>query len=836
MTSGSAAGREVPDRVRGGGEEPGGATFLAVWALSAAVLAYEVLLVRLFSITGWHHFAYMIISIALLGFGASGSVLAVAGRRLLPRFAGAFAAGAVLFGLTATLSVALALRLPFNALEVVWQPGELLWLGLDYLLLVLPFLFGGGALGLTFFRYPRAIGRLYAADLVGAGTGALGLVGLLFLMPAEAALRVIAAVGMLAGAVVLLPSGRRVAAAGLGAAAVGGALWLPPSLLALERHVSEYKGLSMALSVPGARVVEERSGPLGRIHVVESPTIPFRHAPGLSLGNTVEPPPQLGVFTDADSMSAITRFDGDLAALSYLDQTTGALPYHLLEDRHVLVLGAGGGEQVLLALYHGAERIEAVELNPQVVGLVRDTFGDFAGGIYDAPEVEVRLGEARSVARGGTGRYDLIQIPLLYSFGAAAAGTQSLLESYTYTVEALGDYLDRLEPGGLLSVTLWAKLPPRDTAKLFATAVEALERRGVADPGGRLALVRSWKTATLLVRNGVFPEREIEALRRFAEERSFDVAWYPGISAGEANRFNVLERPWFYEAAAALAGAGRHDFIARYKFAIAPATDDRPFFHDFFRWRFLPELMRLRAQGTAAMLDMGYLVLAATLAQAAVLSVLMILAPLMLGRRRFRRGTPKARVAGYFLALGLGFLLIEIAYLQRFILFLGNPLYSVAVVLAGFLVFAGLGSAVAPALDRRLAEARIGAPAVAALGIGAVGTGYLFLLPVVFDALIHLPDAARIAVSLALIAPLAVLMGLPFPLGIARVARAGADLVPWAWAINGCASVVAAILATILAMHLGFTAVVGIAVALYLAAPLALRGPLSAGAEPVEGR
>lgn len=193
-------------------------------------------------------------------------------------------------------------------------------------------------------------------------------------------------------------------------------------------------------------------------------------------------------------------------------------------------------------------------------------------------------------------------------------------------------------------------------------------------------------------------------------------------------------------------------------------------------------------------------------------------------------------MAGYFLALGLGFLLIEIAYLQRFILFLGNPLYSVAVVLAGFLVFAGLGSALAPVLDRRLGTETARAPAVAVAGIAAVALGYLFALPALFDALIHLADAAKIAVSLGLIAPLAVFMGMPFPLGIARVARESPDLVPWAWGINGCASVMSAILATFLAMHLGFSAVVGIAVAFYLAAPLALRRAHQGGWRTAEGR
>ena len=483
---------------------------------------------------------------------------------------------------------------------------------------------------------------------------------------------------------------------------------------------------------------------------------------------------------------------------------------------------------MLLALYHGAEEIDAVELDPAVVELVAEDYAEFAGGIYTRPEVDLHLGEARSYVARSEEKYDLVQIPLLYSFGAAAAGTQSLHESYTYTVEAMRLYLERLKPGGILSVTLWAKLPPRDTVKLFATAVEALEARGVAEPGERLALIRSWKTTTLLVRNGAFPPQEIAALRDFAEARSFDLAWYPRIEAAEANRYNILERPWFFEAATALLGPDPNDFIDRYKFAIQPATDDRPYFHDFFRWRFLPELASLRAQGTAAMLDMGYLVLVATLAQAAVLSLLLILAPLVIGRRRFAGTAGKGPVSAYFLALGLAFLFIEIAYLQWFILFLGHPLYSVAVVLAGFLVFAGLGSAAAPWLDRRLGVERLRAPAVAVIGIAAIALAYLLALPEIFARLIGLGDAAKIALSLALIAPLAFFMGMPFPLGIARAARWSADLVPWAWGINGCASVIAAILATLMAMHIGFTAVVVIAVALYLAAPFALRRARSA--------
>jgi hypothetical protein len=302
------------------------------------------------------------------------------------------------------------------------------------------------------------------------------------------------------------------------------------------------------------------------------------------------------------------------------------------------------------------------------------------------------------------------------------------------------------------------------------------------------------------------------------------------MTSEEANRFNILERPYFHEAAVALTGPGAEAFIESYKFNITPPTDDRPYFYDFFRWRSLPELLRLGPQGASTLLDMGTLILVATLAQAAVLSLILILLPLAVRRRRFGGPAPKLRISGYFLALGLAFLFIEIAFIQRFTLFLGHPLYAAAVVLAGFLAFAGLGSALSTRLERALVGRRAGALGVAVLGIALVALAYLALLGPLFGALIALPDPVKVVISLMLIAPLACLMGMPFPLGLARVARESEDLLPWAWGINGCASVVASILATLLAIHFGFTVVVSLAVALYLLAPLLLGRTASAPA------
>jgi len=563
---------------------------------------------------------------------------------------------------------------------------------------------------------------------------------------------------------------------------------------------------------------------LGLVTVVESPLVPFRYAPGLSLNAVSEPPPQLGVFTDGDGPTALTRYDGRSEALAYFDDLTSALPYHLLERPRVLVLGSGTGADVLQALHGGAGTIDAVELNPQIIDLVQRAFADFSGMPYSAPGVRIHIGEARGFIAASSDRFDLIHVALLDAFGASSAGLHALSESYLYTVEALREYLDHLQPGGVLAITRWVNLPPRDALKLFATAVAAIER-GDARPGDRLALIRGWKTATLLVKNGAFTPKDIAVLKEFCRTRSFDVAYYPGIDPAEANRYNLLERPDFVDGTLALLSAGRETFIEAYKFDIAPPTDDRPYFFRFFRWRSLPELFALKERGGLPLLDWGYPVLVATLIQAVLASALLILLPLWIRPSAKGLGSAwsRSRVAGYFAAIGFAFMFVEIAFIQRFSLFLAHPLYAVAVVLCAFLVFAGLGSRYSRRWSDRGRAPALRPVASITIAVALIAGAYLVVLPVFFHSLMALPDLAKIGLSLALIGPLAFAMGMPFPLGLASVARASPQLVPWAWGLNACASVVAAILATLLAMHFGFASVVLLALALYALAATTYR-------------
>jgi len=783
----------------------------AVAALSAAALGYELLLLRLFAIIQWHHFAYLAISVALLGIGAAGTFVTLARRRLLAAYPGSFTLAAAAFAVAAVACFAAAERVPFNALEIAWNPAQFLGLGAIYVLLMIPFFCAATALCIAYSGFGAHIPQLYGADILGAGIGSLGLLAALFFLHPADALRAICALGFAAAGLAAWPAAKGRAAV-LALAAIAGP-WLLPAP-AVELLASEYKDLSQALRVKGARIVAQRTSPLGVVTVVDSPLAPLRHAPGLSLNAAGGPPAQLGLFVDGQAAGAVTRFDGNTMPLAYLRDTTSALPYRLLHRPHVLVLGAGAGIDVLQARAHGARQVDAVELDSRIVTLVQQDLAEFSGRPYSAPGVQLHVAEARGFLAASRDSFDLIQVDLLDSFGSSAAGLGSLNESHLYTVEALESYLQRLAPGGLLAFTRWVALPPRDSLRLFATAIVALERRGVTDPGRSLAMIRSWNTTTLLVSNGVFSAADVAAVVDFCRQHSFDTVHVPGIVAGEANVFNLLQRDDFFAGTQALLGRGRKDFVERYKFDLTPATDDRPYFFHFFKWRTLPELLDLRTRGGAPPLDWGYPVLVMALAQAVVVSLLLILLPLALSATRHAFAAAPAklrrRVPGYFFALGLGFMAVEIPLLQRFTLFLSHPLYAAAIVLSAFLVFAGLGARFSARLGP---SARWPFAAVA-----ATAGAYALLLPALLAAAMGLAQEWKVLLTLLLVAPLAFCLGMPFPLGLAAVAARAAPLVPWAWGINGFASVVATLLATLLAIHWGYTVVLLLATALYAVA------------------
>ncbi len=758
----------------------------------------------------------MIIALALLGYGISGSLLSTIQPRIARHYRWLYPLSLMLFALSALGAYLIAQSLSFNSEELLWDFRQALNLAIICLLLALPFVFTASAICMTFMVYSeKQVSTIYAVDLLGAGIGALGIVLIMFLLMPQQILVAITLAGLAAVAIAIWELDL----------SYKSRLYIPLMLIGIllinttpliTLNFSPYKGLMQTLQIKGTGVVDQYSSPLGYLTLVASDQMPLRHAPGLSLINPREPPQQLGLFTDADNMSAITRFSGDLDALSYLDQTTSALPYHLKRPAELLVIGSGTGSDLLLARYHRTESIDALELNPQLVELLRNDYKAFAGEIYDNPTTRLHIAEARDFLGQSDKQYDLIQIALVDAASASSSGLYALNESYLYTREALALYLSHLAPDGYLAITRWIKVPPRDTLKLLLTAHQAMETLGLSDLDKRLLLIRNWQTATLLVKNGTFTSQELDLADTFCQARLFDLAYSHRLNEAQANRYNQLREPYFYRASKQIVSGDKDQLLESYKFDLQPASDDRPYFHHFFKWESFFEALKLRHQGGMPLIEWGYIILIITLVITTLLSALLILLPLHIISRNTGTtggGLSRWRVFYYFFAIGVAFLFIEIATIQKFILFLHHPIYAISISLTGFLLFAGLGSFVSERWSHTRSHYRIALLAV--LAIATLSLSYLFLLEPLFRQLGHHPMGIKFIISSLLIAPLAFFMGMPFPLAISLMKKQDSNLIPWAWGINGYASVISAGLATLIAIDLGFTAVILIATLLY---------------------
>jgi len=790
--------------------------YLGVFLLSMASLAFEITLTRIFSLAQWYHFAFMSVSMALLGFGASGSFLSASPhllRRDIPRLLALLSA---LFSASVIASYLTINYIPFDSYRIAWEPIQFLYLAIYYLSLSSPFFFCGLAVGTLLAAKPELASKVYSSNLAGSAIGCLAAAASPTLLGGEGTVMLDALLGALASGAFDLsrkPKAKKGLQHFLSISVLLFLTLRPPSFL--EVHLSPYKGLSQIMRYPGTKVVFRRWNAFSRVDVVESESI--RSAPGLSLVYPNPPPPQLGVFTDGSNLSPITKADGGMEFLDYLPTS---LPYLLRPGAKALIIEPKGGLDVLTALWEGASSVTAVESNPLIVEAMRAEFGDFAGGIYDDPRVEVVVESGRSYIRRTHERFDVIELSLADAYRPITSGAYSLSENYTYTVEGFADCLAHLNEGGLLAVPRWLQLPPSESLRASALAVTALEMMGVRNPEKRMVVIRSLQTSLLLVRKGDFTAQEIELVKRFCRERRFDLVYYPGMAPTEANRYNVLPEPSYYRAFQELLSGDRARFYAAYPFDIAPPSDDRPFFFHFFKWSQAPAILQLYGKIWQPFGGSGYFVLVALLILALLASVALVLLPLAFRAHHAAplQPSPHWAVFTYFALLGFGYIFIELPLMQRYILFLGQPTYSFAAVLGAILLFSGLGSLASPRLPLRWAL----------LALIALILLYPFLLPPFFRLFLARSLGVRLLASLLSLAPLGFLMGMPFPKGISLIGEIAPDLIPWAWGVNGCASVSASILATMLAVSFGFNRVL-------VGAGLAYLGGLAAAASIERG-
>ncbi len=775
---------------------------IAVICFSTGTLAYEILLVRVFAIEHFHHFAYMAIGVAMLGFGVSGSALALVRPRDEPTRRRWFFRAGIATAIALVASPGLVHQIALDPTQLAWDGGQWLRLSLVYVLLALPFAAGALAILLALSIDPERPGWIYGASFTGSGLGAGLAIAVLWIVSPTRALAVPALVTGLGCVVAASGAERRKRAlwsAGIVCLLTAIAVIRPPWRFTL----SPFKALPQVEAYPDAMRVAERSSPIGWVVATMAPA--FRYAPGLSLGFTGGLPPQTGLFVDGELTGAVTRWGDRDGAMAVLDWLPTALPYALGRSDRVLVVGGGSGIEVANAVAHGAQRVTALELNPDIAELNRE-LGELPGdGMQDVGWV---LGDARSYLARAKDTFDLITIGPGGAFGSATGGVLALGEDFLNTREAYRAYLERLTNRGVLSITGWLALPPRANVRVLLTVVDAL--RDVVPDRVPLAFVvaRSWGTVTVLAKPSGFLPAEIDALREWAASRSFDLDWYPGI-AEPTDGFNQLSEPVFFEAAMAAAAGrdGAKRFAESYPFDVAPATDLRPYPHHFLRVRSLGVLLRSDRGNWLPFAEWGTLALVATLVQSVVLAGILLILPVAVRSRKVGE-EGLAPVIVYFAAIGLAYLAAEIAAIQQLSLLLGHPVYAVAAVLAAFLLFSGGGSVWS---DRLGAARRVWV-------LGAVVPALLcwvLFLPLLGHLVQPAPLVVRGAAALVLVGPVAFLMGMPFPLGIRTLARDDQRRLAWAWAANGFASVTAAPMAALVALTLGSTAVLIAAAAAY---------------------
>lgn len=787
--------------------------YLAVFFLSISALCLEISLTRLLSYLEWYHFAFMVVSIALFGYGASGALLSVfpgirRNQKTVP-----ISAGLCAIILVSTLLFVSLLR--FDPIRAHTRPLHLLVIPLQYVSLGLPFFLVGTCLASLVTRRPERANFYYFSDLTGAGTGAVLALGIMPLGGPHIAIFVSASLAAFACFLLSVERGMR----GVGKLALAGSvifLLMPVGLTGFNPEISEYKGLSAALRFPDAQIIWSGWNSISRIDVVNSSFI--HHAPGMSFDEPRPIPEQLGLLVDGDNLEPITRFDGNLSTLGFMESLPGTVPYEMLPRERVLVLDSGGGFEVLQALAMGAGEIEATEQNSAIVKLMKRNFDSFSGNLFTGEEVVLHTTDARSFLSRTDRKYDLIEIALKQDPISASAGLYSLSESYLLTVEGFASIFDRLSENGVLSVTRWISPPPRQAPRTWVMMVEVLEGDGIQDPSSHMVSFRTYLTITTLLKRTPFVNEEIEELKEICRVLHFDLVHYPGMAESEANRYNRFEEPLYYSAFKRIFDPeDREDYLEGSFFRLDAATDEKPFFNDFLKLERVPDLRDALGRVWNPYLEGGLLVLA-VLVQAIGLSAIFVLVPGILKRSR-QRVHGKAWWLGFFLALGAAYILIEVALLQKMILFLGQPAFAMAAVLSGMLVFSGVGGL----WTTRFKPGRgLVVRAVTGIVILLV-TLFVFLGPI-FNTFLGLHVWIKFPLSIILVAPLAFLMGIPFPIGLRLLGIANPEAIPLAYAANGCSSVIGSAATIIVASWLGYSSVLLLGALVYVASIVALPG------------
>jgi hypothetical protein len=771
-----------------------GRYYFAIFILACTTLSYQILITRFFSVMLYYHFAFAAISLAMLGLTRGAMEVYSKPARYAPeRVAVEFASHAAWFAITGVGAMIAFLCVPL----VIPADYVMVALGIATVAFVRPFTESGVCITLLLTRLPYSGGWLYAADLAGAALGCVGVILLLLVVDPVSATLGIGAFAAGAGWIMVRDSGD------IRSLRLSGAVALTLACAAavhtgLDISGNSHLGVFWAKGTQQMGTLFERWNTYSRVRVMalgESEPFGwgFAHTPQTKIDQHI-------LDIDAGANTVITRHDGDIGKLAYLKDDVINAAYLVQPAADVAVVGVGGGRDILSGLLFGARHIRGIEINPAIFEVLTDKFADFSGHLDRQPGVSLVNAEARSYINHSSERYDLVQISLIDTWAATAAGGLTLTENRLYTVEAWDDFYQALKPGGLLSVSRW--FDPKghrvEFYRLVAIAASALQRQGVpaAELSDHVVAVNVDNIVTVMTRPDAFSNAQWLDARMRLQAQGFKILLGPDVS---------------YDTVTSTLMSGKADpaFFASLPENITPSTDDNPFF--FFTERFGNLLARpsTTLSNNNAAISMTLLLIVVAFCAC----LYYIVTPFVRLAKRMPLSALTPPVA-YFCAIGMGFMLIEVSQMQRLMVFLGHPVYGLAVVLFTILLFSGIGSTTVAAHYPRPGAV---IARVAALLITLAAAG--LLTPLLTTWARSAATDMRILLSVLLLAPPAFCMGMMFPLGLS-VWRRHSELLPFFWSANGITSMFASVLGMALSIAFGIANTYAMGVAFYVVCAL----------------
>jgi hypothetical protein len=795
-----------------------GPLLAAIFLVSFVAVGWQIVLMRCLLIARYHHFSFLVISCALLGFGAGGAMLASGRAWFEKNSEKVLRWGTLLLALSLPVCFRVGELLPLNVYfpPVAWG-STVAWWTLFWVIHSLPFLLAGLLIGLALMEGKEQVPGIYASNLAGSAAGAIGSIVLLVYAPANGLVLVLSLVVLASGGFLLFATrtGKASYAWGLAGAAiiVSAGLTLPPDRL-FPLNVDQYKPLAYVQQLEKQGAAEKlisRSGPRGRIDVFSSSLF---HSL-LALSSREAPPPMDMLLLDGFQVGSVLKIRAEGEA-RFLESALYSLPYKTIPPKRVLILGETGGVHTWTARLTPADSITVVQPDANIVKVLQE----HSSHVFDDPRIRIGAYEPRAFLDSTHEMFDVIQFAGLEGFAAGSGGIGGLREDYLATLEGYGKSLARLSTRGIACVVRGIQEPPRDNLKIIATWIEALERAGAKKPGNHLLLARDELSFVTLVGRSEFTDTEVNAFREAARKMSWEVEWFPGVRPEETNRIHVLPGPggksWYHEAVNKLLSGNRQEFLDAWLFRIEPARDDSPFFYDFFKWRSLPRLAEVFGPLWPARTEMGFLVLLISLLWAVTFASILIPGPAILLVRSAEGPSSKYVIilAGYFGCLGVGFMFVEMSFVQIFTRFFGDPVIAAGVVVGTFLFFAGIGSFYSSTVSRSIPGGIVSVSCI----IGFLVLAFSFVFPVLLESAAGASEFLKYVIGIGVMAAPAFFMGMPFPSGLLKVHENVAPAVPLAWAINGFASVISACAAVLIAMVWGFSALLVSAAVAYLIA------------------